>query len=100
MMETPEIQFPSNEFRYFTKEALIEACRTAIKTDRNRQLDADVLDTLLGEEFKYPVVMAFVHNEEEMRLQIVLGPHETDIGWLDVPFDTYDNLPVETITAH
>tara|TARA_R110002020_G_scaffold2420_1_gene11285 strand:+ start:1466 stop:1747 length:282 start_codon:yes stop_codon:yes gene_type:complete len=79
--------------KYFTKELLLEAGQESIDSERNRQLDLDVLQEHLDEELRYPVTFEFPHNDVEMRVKIQLGPFETDVGWLDIPFETYSDLP-------
>tara|TARA_R100001244_G_scaffold31860_2_gene30411 strand:- start:760 stop:1050 length:291 start_codon:yes stop_codon:yes gene_type:complete len=85
------------DIRYFTKEDLIDAAVIATETDRNRQLDPDLLEENLVEGYKYPVTLAFSHNDEEMRVKIMLGPQEHEVGWLDIPYATYENLPTDTV---
>ena len=79
--------------KYFTKELLLEAGQESIDSERNRQLDLDVLQEHLDEELRYPVTYELPHNGVEMRVKIQLGPFETDVGWLDIPFETYNDLP-------
>jgi hypothetical protein len=85
------------DIKYFTKESLIDAAQTATLTDRNRQLDEDLLEENLVEGYKYPITLAFDHNEVEMRVRIMLGPQDHEVGWLDIPYDTYENLPTDTV---
>ena len=83
--------------RYFTRASLIAANKVAIKTDRNRTLYPEKLEQLpIG--MKYPVVWSFVHNDCEMRVMIALN--ETGwTCWLDIPFETYQNLDYVTVEA-
>ena len=82
------------QIKYFTKKSLAEANEVAISTDRNRSLIGNVAEF---ENHLYPVVFDMLHNNEEMRLQICLNA-EGKTGWIDVPFDTFENLP--TIKMH
>mgnify|MGYP003630575066 FL=1 len=88
--------------KYFTKESLAEANEVAIKTDRNRSIWTE--DVAMFEEMLYPVVFDMVHNGDEVRLQVCLNA-EGKTGWIDIPFDTFENLPTIEVpnaatTAH
>ena len=85
------------DIKYFTRDALLEAAETATLTERNRQLDETFLEDQLVEGFKYPITLALDHNEVEMRVQIRLGPQDHETGWLDIPYDTYEGLPTDTV---
>ena len=85
------------DVKYFTRASLLEAAQTAMLTNRNRQLDEGLLEEHLVEGFKYPVTLAFDHNDVEMRVKIRLGPQENEVGWLDIPYDTYEELPIDTV---
>lgn len=96
--------FPSTKrdpIRYFTKAALIAANAQAIKTNRNRTLEPEALSTLRA-DLIYPIVFSMLHNDIEMRVAIIVGdvdkPEAIDTVYLDVPLDTYGNLPIRKPT--
>jgi hypothetical protein len=77
----------------FTKEALRKANNVAIKTNRNRTIrKKDFMKH--SEDTLFPVVFAMSHNDEEMRVQVLLD--EKRSGFLDIPFETFDALPVHS----
>ena len=77
----------------FTKEDLRKANNVAIKTNRNRTLrKKDFMKH--PEKTLFPVVFALSHNDEEMRVRVLLD--ETKSGWIDIPFDTFDALPIHS----
>ena len=77
--------------KVFTKEILRKANNLAIKHDRNRTLNKKTFMRRSSETL-FPVVFAMVHNDVEMRVQIILNEKGLS-GWLDIPFKTYDSLP-------
>jgi hypothetical protein len=81
--------------KYFTKDTLILANRVAVATKRNRSLYEDKLETL--PDLKFPLGFTMIHNDCEMRVEIMLAEDASgrSIGkvWLDIPFDTYNALP-------
>ena len=83
------------QVKYFTKDLLVKANKAAIRTKRNRTLEPKYLSEL-DEDNKYPIVWTMPHNDVEMRVRLLLTP-DSD-AWLDIPFKTYDNLPVVTLT--
>lgn len=80
--------------RYFTRASLIAANKVAIKTDRNRTLYPEKLETL--PDLKFPVVFSFVHNDCEMRVMIALDATGSTC-WLDIPFETYQKLDFDVV---
>lgn len=81
--------------RYFTKPSLIEANQEAIRSKRNRALNPEALETL-PDHLRFPVVFSMIHNDVEMRVGIMVGPHENALAmaFIDIPFDTYNSLGV------
>jgi hypothetical protein len=81
--------------KYFTKDTLILANKVAVATKRNRSLYEDKLETL--PDLKFPLGFTMIHNDCEMRVEIMLAEDASgrSIGrvWLDIPFDTYNALP-------
>jgi hypothetical protein len=78
--------------KVFTKEALRKANNVAIKTDRNRTLSKKVFKGRSNDTL-FPVTMAFVHNDVEMRVSVVLDEQGRS-GMVDIPFSTFDALPI------
>ena len=77
----------------FTKEELRKANNVAIKTNRNRTLrKKDFMKQ--PEDTLFPVVFAMPHNDAEMRVRVLL--YEKRSGYLDIPLDTFDALPVHS----
>lgn len=86
--------------KYFTKAALVLANREAIKTNRNRTLVPEAIAGLKA-NVKFPIVFSMIHNDVEMRVQIVVGFLENlTTVWLDIPFKVYDALPSEEVEVH
>ena len=75
--------------KFFTRDKLIAACKVADSTHRNRRI---AWETLPKEQPAFPVGIAFVHNDTEMRVEIVCDS-DGKTAWLDIPFKTYDKLP-------
>ena len=78
--------------KYFTKDLLIKANNEAIRSKRNRSLKPKSIKAL-PDDLKFPVTFEMPHNDREMRLQIVLDNNGTN-AWIDVPFKTYNKIPV------
>ena len=78
-------------YKVFTKDVLRKANNFAIKTNRNRTLNKKSF-MKKSQETIFPIIFALVHNDVEMRVQILLNEKGLS-GWLDVPFKTYDSLP-------
>ena len=85
------------QVKYFTKDLLVKANKAAIRTKRNRTLEPKYLSEL-NEDNKYPIVWTMPHNDVEMRVRLLLTA-DSD-AWLDIPFKTYDKLPVVTMPTH
>ena len=79
---------------YFTKQSLIEANNDAILNKRNRSLNNDFI-TSLDDDTKFPVVFSMDHNEQEVRLELMVAP--TKKVWLDVSYETFNDLPSVTM---
>lgn len=89
-----------SEVKYFTKKALIEANREAIRTKRNRTLEPKALDKLRP-DLVYPITFSMIHNDCELRVSLVVGDvdkvEKSQVVWLDIPFETYNNLPTAKV---
>ena len=83
--------------RYFDKATLIHANDEAIRTERNRSINPQYLQTL-DDALRFPVFMAMVHNDVEMRVGIMLSPD--DRAWLDLSFEDYEALPSVDMAIH
>jgi hypothetical protein len=84
-----------DSYKYFTKQSLTRANNVAHRTKRNRALDKKALSTLIftyGDEVKFPITFSMPHNDQEMRVEVLLGA-EGQRGFLDIPFKTFDSLP-------
>ena len=84
------------KIKYFTKDTLILANNVAVATKRNRSLYEDKLEAL-PEGLKFPLGFTMIHNDCEMRVEIMVAADANgrDMAkvWLDIPFDTYNALP-------
>ena len=69
------------QVKYFSKDLLVKANKTAIRTNRNRSLEPKYLSQL-DEDNKYPIVWAMPHNDVEMRVRLLLNAD--DDAWLDI----------------
>lgn len=83
--------------KYFTKDALLKANRVAVSTKRNRSLYEEPV-MALPDGLRFPIVFAMPHNDVEMRVEFIVGSDPNDPRtwgsvWLDIPFDTYNDLP-------
>ena len=82
-------------YKVFSKDILRKANNFAIKHKRNRTLNKKYFMRRSNSTL-FPIVFAMVHNEVEMRVQIILNEKGL-LGWLDIPFNTYDALPTVDI---
>ena len=78
-------------YKVFTKDVLRKANNLAIKNNRNRTLNKKFF-MKRSQETIFPIIFALVHNDVQMRVQILLNEKGLS-GWLDIPFKTYDSLP-------
>ena len=78
------------EVQYFDKQSLIEANNDAILNKRNRSLNNDFI-TSLDDDTMFPVLFSMDHNEQEIRLELMMDP--TTRVWLDVSYETFKALP-------
>ena len=85
------------QVKYFSKDLLVKANKAAIRTNRNRSLEPTHLSEL-DEDNKFPIVWAMPHNDHEMRVRLLLDANSE--AWIDIPFKTYDKLPVVTMPTH
>jgi len=84
--------------RYFNKEQLIAVNKNAIKAERNRSLNRDMLlDALdtIPDDAMLPVCFNMPHNDVEMRIQVAFSPLHS--GWIDISFEEFNSLPVAEI---
>jgi hypothetical protein len=85
--------------KYFTYDQLLRFNRSSVKAGKNRNFNwrrvnkqVKVLARELNrekEEIVFPVVMALIHNDKEMRTQIAFGE---DALWLDISFKQFAQL--------
>ena len=65
---------------------------SSVKAGRNRNLHFENLP-ISDDGTIYPVAFDFVHNEREVRTEIVLNDEGLTV-WLDMSFDEFQNLKV------
>ena len=84
--------------KYFTKTELIKLNKKSIKENRNRNLIESFVEKL-PKNIMYPIAIAFVHNDKEMRTIIILDDKGNQ-GHLDISFKDYRSLnSMEVINA-
>lgn len=75
--------------KFITREQLETACNRAYAMNFNAQLEFENIPDV---EVGYPINIAIPHNDENMRVEIILD--ETGkTGLLDMDFRTYESLP-------
>ena len=77
--------------KYLTFEMLSNINESSINAGRNRNVYIDILP--IDVEKRYPVKLAFPHNDEEMRTEILLNENG-DSCWLDMSLEEYSDLPI------
>ena len=91
--------------KYLTKRDIIRLNDKAIRTKKNRSIRPDNYK-VLRDTFKYPVVFSLLHNDIEMRVNIlfgeVFGKSKIDIDfldcfWLDMDLKDYNKLPTAEV---
>ena len=73
---------------------LIELNRRAVKARRNRSFN-DNIEELLDPDGIHIVAMSMVHNDVEIRTQLLLKFADSDEpmpGWLDMSFEDFNKL--------
>ena len=58
--------------KYLTKRDIIRLNNKAIRTKKNRSIRPDNYK-VLRDTFKYPIIFSLVHNDIEMRVNILFG---------------------------
>lgn len=76
---------------YFNREELIAAAKEATRTNRNRQFNDNWIDLVAADTKYFTVVIAFPHNDVEMRVEIMMDS-DGGTAWLDIPFQTFEAL--------
>lgn len=68
----------------------------SIRLKKNRTLDPRVADELVDPTGIHLVIFSMVHNDKEIRTQLMLkmkGSDEPRRGWLDMSFERFRDLP-------
>ena len=78
--------------KYFTKELLLEAIDAAIRENRHRVIQKDLIMNC-DDGFIFVVHQAYYHNKNEMRLLITID-YSADIHMIDVGMARYRSLPI------
>jgi len=76
--------------KFLTYDTLKMLNDSAIRNGLNRSLVFEKLP--IAKADVYPVVMAFMHNDIEMRCELILNRHG-DSAWLDMPIKAFNELP-------
>jgi|TARA_R100001198_G_scaffold86282_1_gene60908 hypothetical protein len=84
--------------KYLTKRDIIRLNNKAIRTKKNRSIRPDNYK-VLRDTFKYPIIFSLVHNDIEMRVNILFGGAvgKLETFWLDMDFKDYDKLPTAEV---
>ena len=84
--------------KYLTKRDIIRLNNKAIRTNKNRSIRPDNYK-VLRDTFKYPIIFSLVHNDIEMRVNILFGGvvGKLETFWLDMDFKDYDKLPTAEV---
>jgi len=77
--------------RYLTYNDLRRINRSSVAAKRNRNLWFDELP-VADDGTHYPVSYAMVHNDNEMRTEIILNAGGAR-AWLDMSFGEFNGLP-------
>ena len=90
--------------KYFTKEQLIASNESAIKTERNRSFNRDMLQDALNtvpDETLLPVCFNMPHNDVEMRVQVATCGSGVQLAVLFEEFDALSSrkIPQEIVEA-
>ena len=86
------------EIKYFTSKGLIAVNRHAIRYKKNRSIRPNVLLGIIkhyGEDTKFPVVFDMMHNDCEVRCEVMLGVDEKNEplkSWIDMDFKVYNRF--------
>ena len=85
---------PSHKFLDY--DTLINLNNKAIKLNLNRILYMDEVNKVIDQSQKYPVIRSVIHNDHEMRCEIVVGVNDKNPikVWLDMNKEDYHGLPV------
>lgn len=78
-------------FKYFTKELLVEYNNVAIREKRNKAIKEEILEEI-PDHYALPIIKDFYHQKGEMRVMVSLI--EKGIALLDMSNERYDMLPV------
>ena len=76
--------------KFLTWEILKSINESSIRARRNRNFNFEKLPILPAE--KYPVVFSMLHNDVEMRVQILFNDRG-DRGFLDMSIEQFNSLP-------
>ena len=82
--------------KYMTKDILRVLNKKAIDQKLNRSLVDDVFESIDDNEPNLPVVFSMVHNDVEMRVQLMFN-RAGATGWLDMSFADYNALPAAEV---
>jgi len=83
-----------NEFKYLTYDILRALNRKAIRNKLNRAATFSRLP--IAKDELYPVIAAFVHNDQEVRTRLVLNT-QGDTVFLDMSFKDFARLPTRVL---
>ena len=78
--------------KYFTKQDLIRLNNKSIKNNKNRTLKSVFINKLPDNKV-FPIIFDIVHNDHELRTQILFSENPNNTAFLDIDFKDYEKLP-------
>ena len=79
--------------KYLTYDLLKQINESSVKADRNRNVFLNQLP--ISRLHMFPVVTSFLHNDIEIRTQILLN-NKGQTAWLDMAITEFNALPEYT----
>ena len=76
--------------KFLTYTLFEQLNKKAVRQGLNRSVYFDRLP--IDKDDKFPVSLSIIHNDSEMRCEVVLN-HDGDTAWLDMSLDDYKDLP-------
>ena len=73
------------DIKYYTKKTIVKCNRESIRKNRNRNFKPEDLNQILSkvpDDWKFPIVMEFPHNDIEMELSSTSKSQKTTTHYL------------------
>lgn len=92
------------DIKYYTKKTIVKCNRESIRKNRNRNFKPEDLNQILSkvpDDWKFPIVMEFPHNDIEMRTFFhIEEPKDNNPLSLDISWQNYEGLPIYKHIVH